>query len=61
MTLRREIEIKAAPRDIPRRESESRGLSRETRKQIAVGLIGAIVGAVILAVAGLWAGLYVHH
>jgi hypothetical protein len=46
---------------IPRRESEVRGLSSETRKQVAIALISAIMGAVILGLAGFWAGLYVHH
>jgi hypothetical protein len=50
-----------AIRIIPHNESEIRGLSSETRKQLMIALIGAIVGALILGLAGLWAGVYAHH
>jgi hypothetical protein len=46
---------------IPRRESEMRGLSSEMRKQLIIALISAIVGGVIVGLASLWAGVYVHH
>jgi len=46
---------------IPRRESEIRRLGGETRKQLWIALISTIVGGVIVGLAGLWAGLYVHH
>jgi hypothetical protein len=44
-------------RVIPRRESESRGLSSETRKQLII----ALVSAVVLGVLGFWAGRYSGH
>jgi hypothetical protein len=48
-------------RVIARKQSESRGLSADTRKQLLIGLAGAIVGAAILGVLGFWAGLYSGH
>lgn len=50
-----------AVRLIPRRENEVRGLSAETRKQLMIALAGAIIGGLVVGLAGLWAGLYVHH
>ena len=46
---------------IPRRESEIRKLSDETRKQLMIALLGAIIGGLVTGLAGLWAGVYVHH
>lgn len=46
---------------ISRKRAEVQGLSAETRKQLLIALVGAIVGALILGLAGLWAGIYVHH
>jgi hypothetical protein len=46
---------------IPRKENEIRGLSTETRKQLMIALAGAIIGGLIVGLAGLWAGVYVHH
>jgi hypothetical protein len=48
-------------RVIPYRENEARGLSSDTRKQLVIALIAAISGGIVVALAGLWAGLYVHH
>jgi hypothetical protein len=46
---------------IPRKQSEVRGLSAENRRQLLIGLTGAIVGALIAGIAGLWAGGAIHH
>jgi len=50
-----------AIRLIPRKESETRSLSSETRKQVIIALIGAFAGALIVGLTNLWAGVYVHH
>ncbi len=50
-----------AVRIVPRKENEVRGIGSETRKQLLIALAGAIIGALIIAAAGLWAGVYVHH
>jgi hypothetical protein len=50
-----------AVRLIPRRESETRKNSSETRKQLMIALLGAIIGGLIVGLASLWAGVYVHH
>lgn len=44
-------------RVICRKENEVRSLSADTRKQLII----AVVGAVIIALAGFWAGNFVHH
>jgi hypothetical protein len=50
-----------AIRIISRRERENRSLSVEARRQLAIAIVGAIAGALILGVAGLWAGMFVLH
>ena len=47
-----------AVRIIPRKQNEARGLSSETRKQLLIALVSAIIGAVIIGLAGLWAGFF---
>ncbi|WFB07388.1 hypothetical protein LRS74_10250 [Streptomyces sp. LX-29] len=42
---------------IPQRRREARGLSIETRRQLIIGLSGAVIGAVIAGIAGLWSGM----
>ena len=44
-------------RVVPRKENEARGLGAETRKQLMI----AVVGAIIIGLAGFWAGAFVHH
>jgi hypothetical protein len=46
-----------AVRIVPRKENEVRVLGSETRKQLIIALISSLV----LGLAGLWAGLYVHR
>ncbi len=46
---------------ISRKENEVHGISSEMRRQLAIALAGAIICALIIGLAGLWAGLYVHH
>ncbi|WP_329149499.1 hypothetical protein OIU91_23255 [Streptomyces sp. NBC_01456] len=46
-------------RVVPHRQRTARRLSAETRKQVIAGLVGAIVGAALIGVAGLWAGVQV--
>ncbi len=50
-----------AVRIYPYERAEVRRLSSETRKQLWIALAGAIIGALIVALAGLWAGVAVHH
>jgi hypothetical protein len=45
-------------RVVPAWRKESRGISQRSRRDIAVALIAAIISAAIIAVAGLWAGVY---
>lgn len=44
----------------PVRRHESFRVSRETRRSATIALVSAVAGAVIVAVAGLWAGLLSH-
>jgi len=46
---------------VPRARNEIRRLTSETRKQLLVALAGAIVGALIAGIAGLWAGGAIIH
>ena len=46
---------------VPRKQNEVRGLTSETRKQLFIALAGAIVGGLIVGLAGLWAGGAIHH
>lgn len=46
---------------VPREHSEVRGLTLEARKQLLIALAGAIVGGLIVGIAGLWAGGAIHH
>jgi hypothetical protein len=43
---------------VPDWHSESRGLSIRSRRDLAVALIAAVFSAVIIALAGLWAGVF---
>jgi hypothetical protein len=45
-------------RIVPARRAESHRLSGRTRRDIAIAVIASILGAVIIALAGLWAGLF---
>jgi hypothetical protein len=53
--------LSGAVKVVPRRINEARGLTSETRKQLFIGLAGAIVGGLIIGIAGLWAGGGIHH
>ena len=44
---------------LPVWRKESRGLSQRSRRDIAVALTAAVVSAAIIAIAGLWAGIFV--
>lgn len=46
---------------VPKTQNEIRGLTSETRKQLFIALAGAIVGGLIVGVAGLWAGGAIHR
>jgi len=45
-------------RVLPVWRQESRGLSQRSRRDIAVALIAATISAAVIAVAGLWAGIF---
>ncbi|MFH0177222.1 hypothetical protein [Streptomyces cacaoi] len=47
-------------RIVPQKRNEARWLSGQGRRDLFVSLTGAIVGAAILGIAGLWAGIRVH-
>jgi hypothetical protein len=47
-----------AARIMPRLQNEVRGFTSERRTQLAVALASAVVSAVLLGLAGLWAGVF---
>lgn len=44
---------------IPTRRSESRRLSQRARRDLIIATIAAVGGGIVIAIAGLWAGLFV--
>ena len=45
-------------RIVPMRRNESRGLSSRARRDIGIAIVASVVGAAIIGLAGLWAGLF---
>jgi hypothetical protein len=43
---------------LPEWRKENRGLSQRSRRDITVATISAVIGAIIIALAGLWAGIF---
>ena len=43
---------------VPEWRKDSRGLSQQSRRDLMVALIAAVASAAILALAGLWAGIF---
>jgi hypothetical protein len=43
------------------KRSEDRWFSRASRREILIAVVASIIGAIIIALSGLWAGFFVHH